>query len=365
MKMSYSKSGVDYKLLDPAKRMAQDAGLQTKKILEGSEFSEVTQSRGETAYVIEGVDSYYAIVQEGLGTKNLVADEVRKITGKTYYDSIAYDTVAAIINDLITVGAKPISVLAYWAVGDSKWMKDEVRMKDLVNGWKRACIDSRATWGGGETPCLNDVLYPGVINLAGSAIGVISPKKRLIMGDRIEKGDAIIIFESSGIHANGLSLARKILDKTESGYSTRLSDGSLYGEALLIPAIIYANLIREILDNKVDIHYMINVTGHGFRKFMRAVQQFSYILDIVPPVSHLFQFIQHYSGLTDYDMYGTFNMGAGFAVIVPEKDTAKVLSVSKKNNIKTIVAGHVEKGEKKVIINPLHITYKGNELEIR
>src|SRR3989338_7770049 len=102
MKMSYSKSGVDYKLLDPAKRMAQDAGLQTKKILEGSEFSEVTQSRGETAYVIEGVDSYYAIVQEGLGTKNLVADEVRKITGKTYYDSIAYDTVAAIINDLIT-----------------------------------------------------------------------------------------------------------------------------------------------------------------------------------------------------------------------------------------------------------------------
>ena len=141
MKMSYSKSGVDYKLLDPAKRMAQDAGLQTKKILEGSEFSEVTQSRGETAYVIEGVDSYYAIVQEGLGTKNLVADEVRKITGKTYYDSIAYDTVAAIINDLITVGAKPISVLAYWAVGDSKWMKDEVRMKDLVNGWKRACIE--------------------------------------------------------------------------------------------------------------------------------------------------------------------------------------------------------------------------------
>lgn len=365
MKISYSKSGVDYSLLDPAKKMAQIAGLQTKAVLKGSGFKEVSSSRGETAFVLEGPDYYYAIVEEGLGTKNLVADEVRKITGKTYYDTIAYDTVAAILNDLISVGAKPLTILAYWAVGDSKWMKDKVRMKDLVYGWQKACLDSGVSWGGGETPSMNDVLYPNVINLAGCAFGIISPKKRLILGDKIKAGDCIIIFESNGIHANGLSLARKISDQVKEGYSTKLSNGKLYGEELLKPSIIYSNLIQELLSDNVDIHYMINVTGHGFRKFMRAQRNFTYIIEQIPKLQPLFTFIQKYSGLTDYDMYATFNMGAGFSVIVSKKDLEKVLSISKKCKIKSLLAGYVSNGEKKIIIKSKGIVYKEKDLKIR
>ncbi|MBI5452507.1 phosphoribosylformylglycinamidine cyclo-ligase, partial [Candidatus Gottesmanbacteria bacterium] len=139
MSLSYKKSGVNYDLLDPVKRLAQVAGLKTANNILGLDFREISTSRGETAYVLEAAECYHAFVQEGLGTKNLVADEMRKITGKTYYETIAQDTVAMIINDLITVGARPLSILAYWAVGNSGWFADKKRNNDLVNGWKKAC----------------------------------------------------------------------------------------------------------------------------------------------------------------------------------------------------------------------------------
>src|SRR3990167_8951704 len=153
--LTYKRTGVSYDAMDPLKRMAQSAGKQTAKNLRGSSFLELKQSRGESAYALDHGDSYFVSVMEGLGTKSLVADAMRKITGKTYYEKVAQDTVAAIVNDLITVGAKPITVLAYWAAGNAKWFEDVKRMEDLVNGWKKACDMAGEGGGGGETPTLS------------------------------------------------------------------------------------------------------------------------------------------------------------------------------------------------------------------
>lgn len=365
MSLSYKKSGVNYDLLDPVKRLAQVAGLKTTNNILGSNFREIAGSRGESAYVLEAADCYHAFVQEGLGTKNLVADEMRKITGKTYYDDIAQDTVAAIINDLITVGARPLSVFAYWAVGDSKWFADKKRNKDLVNGWKKACDLAGASWGGGETPTLKDIINPNTIDLAGAAFGIIHPKSRLILGDKLSADDAIILFESNGIHANGLSLARKIASNMPKGYATKLPSGNMYGEKLLAPTIIYSKLINDLLDRGIEIHYMVNITGHGWRKLMRAKRSFTYVIDSIPTVPEIFKFIQTHSGLSDKEMYSTFNMGAGFAIYLSEKEAKKVLSIFQKQKIKTWIAGRVENGPKQVIIKPKNIVYNEIDLNIR
>ena len=363
-KISYQSAGVNYTSLDAVKRFAQSEGLKTKTHLPPS-FKEVSASRGESAYVLETSDSYLAFVQEGLGTKNLVADEMRKITSKTYYEAIAQDTVAMIINDLITVGARPISLMAYWAVGESIWFEDKKRSEDLVRGWKKACERAGVVWGGGETPALKNIVMPETIDLAGSAFGIIKPKNRLVTGGQLGHGDVIILLESSGIHANGLTLVRTISDQLSKSYATKLSNGNTFGEEILKPTSIYSTLVNEILDSHIPIHYMANITGHGWRKLMRAEQSFRYVIDNVPPISPLFQFIQQQAGLPDFEMYATFNMGAGFALYVHPKDAQKVISLAKKQNIKAWIGGSVEKGEKQVIIKPLGITYTSKDLNIR
>lgn len=363
--LSYKKSGVDYDLVDPIKKLAQELGFETAINIKSTGFKDVNESRGESAYVIESADCFYAFVSEGLGSKNMVADEMNKITNKIYYKPIAQDCVAMIVNDLITVGARPLTLMAYWAVGDSNWFNDYKRAKNLIEGWKSACDLAGCSWGGGETPVLKDVVYQKAIDLAGSAFGQIKPKKRIALGDKLSLGDAIILFESSGIHANGLTLARKIAKDLKSGYLTKLPSGKPYGEELLKPTIIYSRLVQELLDAGVDIRYMVNITGHGWRKLMRAKKPFSYVLENIPEVPELFKFIQQYSGLSDKEMYATFNMGAGFAVYVNTKDVDRVLKISQKHNIKSWVAGRLEGGSKKIVIDPLNIKYEGVELKIR
>src|SRR3990167_7441361 len=152
--ITYSKSGVNYQDLDPAKKLAQESAKQTSKNLKRNGFSEISDTRGESAFVWEQGNVLMASVIEGLGTKNLVADITSQITNKTYYDIIGHDTVATIINDLISVGAKPLIINAYWAVGQSDWFKNTKRTKDLIKGWHQACNLSGDTWGGGETPTL-------------------------------------------------------------------------------------------------------------------------------------------------------------------------------------------------------------------
>ena len=364
-KITYSQTGVNYQSLDPVKILAQLRAKETSVNLTRFGMHEVGESRGESAYVWEEQDSYKAFVIEGLGTKNLVADEVRKFSGKTHYDAIAQDTVAMIVNDLIVVGADPQVVNAYFAVGNSDWFLDEERAHDLVEGWAKACHLAGATWGGGETPTLKNIINPETIDLGGAAIGIITPKERLVLGDKLQEDDVIILIESSGIHANGITLARTIASQLPEGYKTSLSDGKTFGEALLIPTYIYATLIRDCFAANIDIHYMVNITGHGWRKLMRAKKDFSYVINEIPTPQPLFELIQKHSGNDDQEMYGNFNMGVGFAIVVSSQDAEKVIDAAQKNNLKALNAGIVTKGERQVVIKPKDIVFKGESLQVR
>lgn len=354
--MNYKSSGVDYDWIDPFKRLAQKWAKRT---------SSVVVPRGESAFVWEEKDCFRATVIEGLGSKNLVADAMRKVTGKTYYDAIAQDTVAMIVNDLIAVGATPQVVNAYFAVGDSRWFADVDRASDLVRGWANACMLSRAVWGGGETPTLKGIVHSDTIDLAGSAVGIIKPKNRLLLGDRIAVGDVIILVESNGIHANGLTLARTVADKISKGYATKLSDGSMYGEALLTPTHIYAGLVNALFDAGVALHYLVNVTGHGWRKLMRAKRNITYMIESVPKPPLLFDFLAKQANLADGEMYATFNMGAGLAIYIPQRDTNRVIAIAKRQGLCAWPVGHVMRGKRQVVITPKDIVYSAETLKIR
>lgn len=367
-KMTYAGVGVDYEAMDPFKRMAQLAGRETAaniNRLNNGEFREVEMSRGESVYLIETPDGYLAHVEEGLGTKNLVAEAMYRLTGKSYYDHIAQDTVAMIVNDMITLGALPLSVAMHLAVGDSSWFNDEQRCRDLINGWKNACNLARCAWGGGETPTLKGVVVPEAVMLSGSAMGIVKPKERLISADNIQHGDAIVLIESSGIHANGLTIARKIADKLPNGYLTRLDDGRTYGETLLDPTHIYVGLVEDCLNRGIAVHYALNVTGHGWRKLMRATQPFTYIIERLPKQLPIFSFLQKHGPVDDAEAYGNFNMGAGFALYVSEADADAVIEVADSHQIGAFRAGYIERGEKKVVIKPKGLEYPGTTLGVR
>ena len=364
--MTYAGAGVDYSALDPFKRRAQAAGRSTAAALARLGVSEVEMSRGESAYLIETEDAFFAHVEEGLGTKNLVADAMYRLRNdRSFYDHVAQDTVAMIVNDMVTVGALPLAVAMHLGAGSSEWFRDQRRADDLVNGWRRACELARCAWGGGETPTLAGVVEPGAVVLAGSAIGVVRPKARLIRGN-VQAGDAIVLFESSGIHANGLTLARAIADRLPEGFLTRLPDGRAYGESLLDSTHIYVGLVEDCLNSGVDIHYAVNITGHGWRKLMRLPAPFAYVITEVPSPHPVFAFMQAQGNIEDVEAYGNFNMGAGFAIYVPENDVAAVLKAAESFPFGAMRAGHIETGDaRKVIIRPKGLEFSADSLGVR
>ncbi len=364
-KIGYAESGVDYESLDPAKTLAQKAGAKTSIHLKNYGFEEVTDTRGESAFVWKQGNLLMASVTESLGTKNLVADAMRKVTGKTYYENVGYDNVAAALNDLTAVGAKPLVATAFWAVGKSSWFDDIERTAALVEGWKTACDDAKTTWGGGESPSYNDIVGPDSIALGGNVVGVIKTKKRLLTDKKLRSGDRILFLKSTGINANGISLTRAIAKKLPKGYATKLTSGKFYGEAILEKTNIYASLIQDLLDAQIELHYISNITGHGLRKLMRARGDFTYVVEKIFEPQEIFTFIQKHSGMSDHEIYETYNMGQDYAVFLPEKDIKKAQSIVKKNGFKSLDAGYIEKGERKVIIKPLNITFKGDSLKVR
>ncbi len=369
--MTYKASGVDYDAMDPYKRMAQLAGRATAHHLTRFGFSEVEWSRGESAYVIETPSGYIAFVVEGLGTKNLVADAVDALRGMkndTYYDYIAQCNVAMAVNDLITSGAMPLAYSQYLASGNSEWFENETRCQDLVEGTKQACNLSGCAWGGGETPTLKGIVDPATVDLAGATVGWIADKKHLINPANIQDGDNIIMFTSSGLHSNGYTMARKIADKLPNGYRTDVYDtGRTYGEMLLTPTYIYVDVIRYCQMAGVNIHYAVNITGHGWRKLMRANGNFAYVVDTLPPdPSPIFRFMQEHGPISDKEAYNNLNMSAGFAIYVPPKDTPTVLGLMEDMPFRPFKAGHIEAAsEKRVEIVPKGITFTADTLGVR
>jgi phosphoribosylformylglycinamidine cyclo-ligase len=363
--LSYEQAGVNYELIDPLKVAAQRAAASTAGHLAAHGFSEVKASRGESAYVVDVGPFFLASIVECLGSKALVADEMHKLTGKSYYDSIAQDTIAMAVNDLITVGATPLVVQAYWAAGGSDWFGDAQRAQALVQGWKKACEACGVAWGGGETPALAGIVESGRIDLAASCTGIINPKERLSVGDRLAAGDAIVLLASSGIHANGLSLARKLVERLPQGYLTKLPDGSTYGEALLAPTVLYSPVTEALYKAGITPHYCANVTGHGWRKLLRHPSALTYRIAEVPAVPPVLSFIQQHAKQDDREAYSTLNMGAGFALFVDAKDAQRAVDVARSCGIEAIVAGRVEQGPKQLFIEPLGLRFGDDDLQLR
>ena len=311
---------------------------------------------------------YLASIVECLGSKALVADEMAQLTGTSAYAKVAQDTIAMAVNDVITVGATPIVVQAYWAAGGSAWFDDGERSRQLVAGWKRACDHCAITWGGGETPALAGIVEAGRVDLAAACTGIVSPKERLSLGERLAPGDAIVLLASSGIHANGLSLARQLATRLPRGYLTPLASSAVpisYGEALLEPTVLYSPITEALAKAGVRVHYAVNVTGHGWRKLMRHRAEFTYRIDVLPEVPAVLSFIQSEAGLDDREAYGTFNMGAGFALFVDRADAERTAAIARKSGVDAWVAGSVERGPKRLVIEPLGIDYEGDELGVR
>ena len=363
--LSYEQAGVNYDLIDPLKIAAQRAAAATGSHLAAHGFSEVKASRGESAYVVDVGPFYIASIVECLGSKALVADEMHKLTGKSWYDSIAQDTIAMAINDLITVGATPLVVQAYWAAGGSDWFGDAQRSQALVAGWKRACDICGVAWGGGETPALAGIVEAGRIDLAASCTGLINPKERLSVGDALAPGDAVVLLASSGIHANGLSLARKLVERLPQGWLTPISDGTPYGEALLAPTVLYSPVTEALYKAGIMPKYCANITGHGWRKLLRHPAQFTYRIHSVPAVTPVLQFIQQHAGHDDREAYSTLNMGAGFAIFVKAEDAQRTVQVAQAAGVSAMVAGTIEAGAKQLVIEPLGIRFGDDDLQLR
>jgi phosphoribosylformylglycinamidine cyclo-ligase len=363
--LTYEQAGVQYDLIDPLKVAAQRAAAATGAHLQRHGFAEVSESRGESAYVVDVGPFYLASIVECLGSKTLVADDMRRLTGKSYYAGIAQDTIAMAINDLITVGATPLLVQAYWAAGGSEWFADAERSQALVAGWKAACDFCGVAWGGGETPALAGIVEAGRIDLAAACTGLVNPKQRLSLGADLAPGDAIVLLGSSGIHANGLSLARKLAERLPLGYLTEIAPGLSLGDALLAPTWLYSPVTEALWAAGIRTHYAANITGHGWRKLLRHPKALTYRIHSVPPVPAVLQFLQDQAQMDNNQAYGTFNMGAGFALFVDNADAQATVDVAQAQGVPALWAGTVHAGAKELLIEPLGLRYGADELALR
>jgi phosphoribosylformylglycinamidine cyclo-ligase len=364
--LTYEQSGVAYDRIDPLKVAAQRAAAATATQLARHGFTEVEASRGESAYVVDVGPFYLASIVECLGTKAMIADEMARLSGRTRFDAIAQDTIAMAVNDLITVGATPLVVQAYWAAGGSGWFDDEARGRALIDGWRRACEACGVAWGGGETPALAGIVEAGRIDLAASCTGIVQPRQRLSLGDALGPGDAIVLLASSGIHANGVSLARKLAERLPQGWLTPIdAQATTYGDALLAPTTLYSPVTEALWRAGVRVHYAANITGHGWRKLLRHAKALTYRITQLPPVPPVLAFIAREAGHDAREAYSTFNMGAGFALFVAAGDAERAVEAARAQGVAAWVAGRVEAGPKQLVIEPLDLDFGDDALQLR
>ena len=360
----YAEAGVDYATLDAAKRRAVAAARQTSSAAAARGAAVDEASRGEPATVVTVGDTRFAFVLECLGTKSLVARDFETATGVDRFDAVGYDTVASAVNDCCCVGALPIVVNAYFATGAASWYSG-TRHASLVEGFARACRDAGAAWGGGESPTLAGLVAADGIDLAAAVLGRLPAGVEPLLGGALAAGDEIVLVASSGLHQNGASLARAIAGDLESGLATRLASGRLFGEAVLDPGVIYAGLVERLLSQGVALHYLSHVTGHGLRKLMRADRELTYRVERLPEVPEVLAFLAARAGLSRAEAYATLNMGAGFACFVAAGSGDAVVALAGGLGLAALVAGRVEKGPRRVVLEPFGVEYGAADLELR
>ena len=308
---------------------------------------------------VEGLNLGIAISTDGVGTKILIAEMLDK------YDTIGIDCIAMNVNDLLCVGATPISFVDYVAV---ETLAPPV-LEALGRGLHRGAEISKINISGGEIAQLKELIR-GVrrgsgLDLAGTAVGTV-PLDKIIIGRDIKPNDVLIGFASSGIHSNGLSLAPEIL-LGDAGFTinSRLDDVSrTVGEELLEPTHIYVPEIVDLFQADVDIKALMHITGDGFLNLKRTEASVGFDIEVLPPSPPIFTTIQSCGGLTAAEMFQVFNMGVGLCLVVREEDTGTVLEIAAKHDVAAWRLGQAVKSpERRIRLGPHNLESVGDRFE--
>jgi phosphoribosylformylglycinamidine cyclo-ligase len=332
-----------------------DAGLRklTSRITDtwpkAGAFGAVKLPIGYFANVIDIGGQGIAITTDGIGSKAMIAHKMRR------YDTVGIDCVAMNVNDLICVGATPVSMVDYLAIEKLEAnILDELSV-GLCQGAKEAGISI----SGGETAQLKDMIIG--FDLAGTAIGHVALDK-IIVGQDIKAGDVIIGVESNGIHSNGLSLARRAFFQTRSyelSYRFAELDRDL-GSELLRPTHIYVKEALELLERVKSVKALVHITGEGLLNLLRVEAEASFVIDALPPVPPIFSVIQKVERVEDPEMFFVFNMGIGFCAIVGEADANLAVSVLGSRNKRAQRIGYaVADGKRRISIPKYRLIGEG------
>ena len=255
---------------------------------------------------------------DGVGTKIRIAQRMNK------HDTVGIDCVAMCVNDIICCGAKPLFFLDYIAIGRN----EPEKVATLVSGVAEGCVQSGCALIGGETAEHPGIMAPDDYDLAGFCVGIVD-KPKLIDNSKMQAGDVILALPSSGIHSNGYSLVRKVFDVEHADLSAYCPElGQTLGEALLTPTSIYVKPVLRCMD-AVMVKGMSHITGGGFfENIPRCLPEglSAKIEKAAIRTQPVFHMLQNRGGISEHDMFNTYNMGVGMAVIVAKEDADKAIA---------------------------------------
>lgn len=329
--VTYSESGVDINLEEVT------VSALTSQLRNTLHYRDVITKTGHFAALVKLGDKAIAMSTDGVGSKIIVAKMMNK------YDTVGIDCVAMVVNDIICVGAEPIAMVDYLAVEKPDPQVAAQIGKGLAEGANLAEVAII----GGETASLPQIITD--FDLAGTGIGFVDMEK-IVTGEKITDGDVLIGIESSGIHSNGLSLARKIFFD-DAGLTVHdplpTDENKFVGEELLKPTAIYVKPVNGILKADIDVHGLAHITGGGFLNLKRLKKGIGYQIDNLPQPYSIFKSIYSLHVSLE-EMYRVFNMNIGFVVMVAEEDSQKTINIIKKYN-QAYKIGHTLKDEKEGI----------------
>jgi phosphoribosylformylglycinamidine cyclo-ligase len=259
-----------------------------------------------------------ALSCDGVGTKVIVAERLGRL------DTVGIDCIAMNVNDVICVGAEPIAVLDYIAVEEA----DPAALEQIAIGLRAGAEAAGVEIPGGELAVLPELIRghpsPGGFDLLGFCIGLVD-LDAVVTGAGIEPGDAVVGIPSSGIHSNGLTLARRALGDDD--------------DRLLEPTAIYVRAVRDLLDSEVDVRGLAHITGEGLLNLLRLESEAGYLIDRPLTVPRVFTEIADRGGVEAAEMYEVFNMGCGFCCVVPAEDADEAVSIVARRHPGTAVIG--------------------------
>ncbi len=270
-------------------------------------------------------DRALAIATDGVGSKIMIAEELGR------FDTIGIDLMAMNVNDIICAGARPLTLVDYIAFEKV----DPAVSEEIGAGLAEGAREAGVSISGGETASLPDMIRG--VDLAGTCVGMVDIEK-IVTGNGIEPGDVVVGLESSGVHSNGLTLARKVLLGHHS-IEDRIFNGKTVGEELLTPTKIYVKEVMELLD-AVEVRGLANITGGGLGNLQR-ITKFGFEITDLPEPQNVFKEIQALEDIPEREMYRTFNMGVGFCVVVKEGEAGEVKRICKRNGSRAWVIGRV------------------------